>query len=95
MSEIGHRSDAIAEALMRRGHNDSEEIAGRSLHVQTEVVARRPIKVRSQIFEGGRILYAHVGQLEPGIDLEAGVQAIRAQHEQTLAKLRRGELDLE
>jgi hypothetical protein len=69
------------------------EREGRSLHVQTEVLWRESIKVKSTVIEGGKILRAVAQPLPESIDnAERGRAFIRAQHDAVLFEVDNGKL---
>ena len=83
--------DARTDGVREIGFNQSVQVNGRELHVQTEVLGRDQLIVRTTVNEGGVVRLAErvVYQGDP-----AGVDAIRAvaeaQHARHIQELMEG-----
>jgi hypothetical protein len=73
------------------GFNDPVEIEGHSLHVQTEVITRDGIVIRTIVLEGGIVRFSENRPCPPEVsDLGALVAQVQSQHRERLDKIRRG-----
>jgi hypothetical protein len=74
-------STVALEPLREVGFYNHISVDQRTLHVQTEVLWRDEIRIKSTVLEGGRILYATSQLLPLDIeDVEQGRAFIQAQH---------------
>lgn len=72
------------------GFNASVLVDGRDLHVQTEVLTREGIVIRTTILEGGVAKFAEKRPCPPEVsDLSAFVAVVESQHKQRVEQLRR------
>lgn len=78
--------------LKKVGFNESVQVGGRSLHVQTEVLTRSGIVIRTTVLEGGVAKLAeHTPCPDNVSDLGAFVALVESQHKQLVEQLgRRG-----
>lgn len=74
------------------GFNDRVQVAGRSFDVQTEVVERNALEIRSTVLEQGRVLYSTSGALAEQGDVARAEALVREQHETVLGLVRRGDV---
>ncbi len=86
------RSAAI-ESVRTLGYNDCVEVMGRILQVQTEVIGRHEMSIRTVIVEGGQVLNA-ISRPFPEELLELGNcdEHVHGQHLKVLAGVRDGQL---
>jgi hypothetical protein len=72
------------------GFNDSVDVEGRGLHVQTEVLMRNGAAIRTTVLAGGVAKYAKTEPVPPNVlDMEALEARVRAQHQGILDHLKR------
>lgn len=75
------------------GFNDRVQVEGRSFDVQTEVVERSALEIRSTVLEQGRVLYTTSGALgAEHADVARAEEVVREQHDAVLGMVRRGEV---
>lgn len=80
-------STVALEPLRDVGFYNHVSVDQRTLHVQTEVLWRDEIRVKSTVLDGGRILYATSQLLPLDIeDVEQGKAFIQAQHSVVLTQ---------
>ncbi len=81
---------SLAEAR-KIGFNDPVEVAGHTLHVQTEVLTREGVIIRTVVLEGGVVRLAENRPCPPEVsDLAALVARVQSQHGELLDRIRRG-----
>jgi hypothetical protein len=75
-------------ALRDEGFYNHVPVAERTLHVQTEVLTRDFVRIKSTVLEGGRILYGTSQVLPLDVEDVARAKAIvRAQHDAVMAQV--------
>lgn len=75
------------------GFNDRIQVNGRAFDIQTEVVDRGALKVRSTVLEQGKVLYSMTIALSPEPDDgEQTALAVQEQHYVVVGMVRRGEV---
>jgi hypothetical protein len=73
------------------GFNDPVEVEGRKLHVQTEVVTREGIILRTVVLEGGVVRFSENRTCPPEVqDIGSLVACVKSQHQEILETIRRG-----
>jgi hypothetical protein len=79
------------DELRKIGFNDSVDYGARSLHVQTEVMVREHVLIRTMVLEGGVVRLVDRHACPPEL---TGLEQIRAyaqsRHEQHVDATRRG-----
>lgn len=73
------------------GHNNHVELDGRKLMVQTEVLGRAELKVRTTVLESGVVRYSESNPC-PANQLEEVRSIVEAQHARNLERVQRGEV---
>jgi hypothetical protein len=77
------------EESWKVGFNDSVDVDGRSLHVQTEVLPRVGV-IRTAVYDGGVAKWVNKQPVPPDLsDMEALVVIVRGQHQRCLDHLKR------
>lgn len=72
------------------GFNESVVALGRTLHVQTEVLTRDGIVIRTVVLDGGVAVFAERQPCPPDVtDLGAFTALVEAQHQRRIERLRR------
>ena len=73
------------------GFNDPVVIDGHTLHIQTEVLTRGGVVIRTVVLDGGVVRMAENRPCPPEVaDLEALVARVKSQHGELLDKVRLG-----
>ncbi len=79
------------EAAAKLGFNETVHVGGRALHVQTEVLTRAGIVIRTTVLEGGVARLAEGRPCPPDVDdLDAFTALVLAQHQKHVDLVRRG-----
>ena len=73
------------------GHNNHVELNGRKLMVQTEVLGKAELKVRTTVLESGVVRYSESNPC-PASGLEEVRPIVEAQHARNLERVQRGEV---
>jgi hypothetical protein len=73
------------------GHNKSVELGGRRLMVQTEVLGKGELKIRTTVLESGVVRYSESNPC-PGNDVEQVRPLVDAQHARNVERVQRGEV---
>jgi hypothetical protein len=82
-------SGVVLDDLKKIGFNEPVDVDGRSLHVQTEVLTRGGVVIRTIILESG---VAKVAEDQPCPDitnLGAFIALVESQHKQVVRQLQR------
>lgn len=73
----------------RIGFNDPVESGGKTLHVQTEVLTRNGIVIRTTVLDGGIATFAESRPCPPDIaDLAALIALVESQHKRHVEQVR-------
>jgi hypothetical protein len=73
------------------GFNDSVSVGGVSLHVQTEVLTRSGIVIRTTVYDGGVTKFVETQAVPPNVsDVGALVKLVQAQHLRCFDHVKRG-----
>jgi hypothetical protein len=82
------------DELRKIGFNDSVDVGKRTLHVQTEVIVRDGVLIRTMVLEGGIVRFVDRHVCPPAL---VAVDEIRAyansRHERHVAAARQGLVD--
>lgn len=82
------------EAIRKIGFNKYVRLASRELHVQTEVLLRDGILVKTTVLEGGTVLFTDTQACPAEITDVREIEAyVAAQHHRNIAKLISGAVD--
>ena len=80
----------LAEAR-KVGFNDPVEVEGRKLHIQTEVLTRDGVVVRTLVLEGGIVRFSENRPCPSWVqDMVSLVACVQSQHQELLDTIRRG-----
>lgn len=79
--------------IRKIGFNDSIQVDGRALHIQTEVLQRGGYVMRTTVLEGGTVQFATSEPCPPNLQDEERIRAlVQLQHESYVGKVIRGEV---
>jgi hypothetical protein len=78
---------SIPDAARKIGYNTPVTVGARTLHVQTEVVGRDRLVIRTTVLERGVVQFSDSSDCPTeGVDVEGIRRAARAQHEACIVK---------
>jgi hypothetical protein len=74
----------------RIGFNDSIDVGGKSLHIQTEVLTARGVAIRTAVYDGGVAKWVEKLPLPPDVtDMQALEALVRNQHQRCIDHVKR------
>jgi hypothetical protein len=74
------------------GYNDQLQISDRSLHVQTEVLGKRELKIKTAVLERGTVVHVTARSWPAHLGIEEIQSLAETQHQQVVRQLREGQL---
>ena len=89
MPSIPHKATGIGNL----GHNDRIEVGQRSFDIQTEILERGSLQVRTTVLEAGKVVHTTSAPLsQSAADVESAAATVSAQHQAIIEATRQGKI---